>query len=1265
MDAPKLLQPYVPRLVLEWLVLHSDEKHREIEGSLVFVDISGFTKLSERLARRGKVGAEELTDAIATCFTRLLGVAYGNDGGLIKFGGDALLLFFTGAEHAQKAARAAVGMRRALREIGTFDYSGTRVTLRMSVGIMSGVFQFFFVGSEHRELLVTGRAASQTVEMEQTATAGEIVIAPSTAALLRPNVVGDAKGPGRLLKRDPGGLSSSTSNSWLETNDAIIECVPVAIRSRILSESNVPEHKRVTVAFVGFSGIDSLLEEQGPDEVALVLDQLVRTVQSAAAANGVTFLGSDIDRDGGKIILSAGAPDSAGDDEERMLLTLRNVFDSKLKLSIRAGVNRGAVFAGDIGPPYRRTYTVMGDAVNLAARLMGKAAPGQIIASPSVLNASHSRFSTTALEPFTVKGKSKPVQAHVVGEVSSGGRGVDFASMPFVGRQREMAVLAEALREVIEGRGRLIEIVGEPGVGKSRLASQARALLARDVRRGTMVCELYKSSTPYAAWNLPLRAAIGIDRNASDAEILETLSNVVRQLAPQQLPWLSLIARAFGVEAPPSPEVLQLDEKFVGERLRDAVASLLEVALDTPVMLLVEDAHWMDEASADLMHHLVREIGEHPWVVVTIRREGPGGFHAAQQERFTQLHLEPLTLQESSELIDQLTEQSPLTPHDSQALCARAGGNPMYLAELVAAAQQAGTIEGLPDSVESLVTARIDRLEPADRLLLRELSVLGSSFDWMLARSVIDGFPTPEDRIWERLAGLIAFDARGSVQFSNLLVRDTAYEGLPFRKRRELHALAGTTIESSGQAEDQAAILSLHFLSAGRFVEAWRYARTAADKARDIYANVDAAVLYERAIDSARKAGTVRSEELATTYETLGDVRVRIGEYSKAGAAYKAARSMLDGDAIGTARLLQKEGGVAQLSGRYSDALRWLRRAQDALGKDGTQEHRAQRARLAVAYASVRKDQGRPVDVIASSRNAIAQAEDCADKQTLAHAYLLLDTGLIAMGKPDEATYSHRALKLYEELGDLAGQAMLLNNLGTQAYWQGRWDESRMFYERGQAACEKAGDIVVASIVASNIAEILSDQGHFADAEPLFRYALRVARAAGRQSSTAYTLSNLGRLAYRQGHFDEGMSLLEQARQIFEESGSVSQVFETDARIAECMVMSRRPTDAIEVLRRIQERSRSYDAGVVAAISARVKGAALRQLGELEQASASLDEALAAARSRSEPLEEALSLREKAVISKLRGNEENDELQASRAILERLGVITEFQFGAI
>ena len=380
------LVPHMPRLVLRWLNEEPERTARSIDGTVVFVDISGFTALSERLARNGRVGAEEITEILGQLFTRLLAVAYGNGGMLIKFGGDALLLLFEGDDHARRGARAAYGMRRELRAVGSVSSSAGSVRLRMSVGIHSGRFDVFLVGSSHRELMMTGPAVSTAVQMEGTAGAGQIVVSRATAEHLPPGSVGQPIGAGLLLRSEPpANVVQEPGPPPPPPGDLVLSCVPLAVRRSLLAGQIEPEHRPVTVAFIHFDGTDAAIVEHGIEAMAADLLSLIGQTQALADKNGVSFLSSDIDHDGGKLILVAGAPDMLGDDEERMLVTVRALLDQPLPMPVRIGVNAGHVFAGEVGPHYRRTYTVMGDTVNLAARLMASASPEASSTRPSAV----------------------------------------------------------------------------------------------------------------------------------------------------------------------------------------------------------------------------------------------------------------------------------------------------------------------------------------------------------------------------------------------------------------------------------------------------------------------------------------------------------------------------------------------------------------------------------------------------------------------------------------------------------------------------------------------------------------------------------------------------------------------------------------------------------------------------------------------------------------------------------------------------------------
>ena len=231
------------------------------------------------------------------------------------------------------------------------------------------------------------------------------------------------------------------------------------------------------MAFIHYDGTDRLIAEEGPEEAARQLDVLVTHVQGAADRQGVTFLATDADKDGGKIILTAGAPSSSGDDEHRMLLAVREIMDADNPLPIRIGVNQGSVFVGEVGPHYRRTFTVMGDAVNLAARLMAKAAPGEIYTTPDLLARSQTGFAATELEPFFVKGKAKPVRAVRLGAKTRDVTGGGDDELPFVGRGPELAELEEIAS--VAAAARWWRSSARPGVGKSRLAGRLREVTDR------------------------------------------------------------------------------------------------------------------------------------------------------------------------------------------------------------------------------------------------------------------------------------------------------------------------------------------------------------------------------------------------------------------------------------------------------------------------------------------------------------------------------------------------------------------------------------------------------------------------------------------------------------------------------------------------------------------------------------------------------------------------------------------------------------------
>jgi class 3 adenylate cyclase/tetratricopeptide (TPR) repeat protein len=1205
------LAPYVPRLVIDWLRTTPDARHRSVDGTLAFVDISGFTKLTERLARKGKVGAEEMSDLLHATFTALLGVAYADGAGLVKWGGDAVLLLFDGPEHAARACRAAHRMRETMREVGRLSTTAGPVTLRMSVGVHSGSFDFFLVGdpAEHRELIVSGPAATKTAAMEATANAGQVAVSTATAALLDPRVLGAPTEGGFLLRRAPDADSDGAPPAPDTTGLDLRRVIPPRIRDAIGAGAGSAEHRTATIAFVEFSGTDALVEAHGPDRLADALDECIQVVQHAVAAHDVTFFETDINRDGGKVMLTAGAPLATEHDEEHMLRAARQIVERAGVLPLRVGVNRGGVFANDFGPEFRRTYSVKGDAVNLAARVMGRAAHGQVVATLAVLERSDTVFDLSVLPPFTVKGKSQPVNAAVVGPVA-GTRRDDAASVPLIGREAELAVLLEALAEAREGLGRAVAVVGEPGIGKSRLVNELRSR-APDATTIAVACNEYESTTPYATVRSLLREVLGVARSATPEVAHLALFEAVADAAPALIAWLPALGPVLDREIPDTVETARVDVRFRKTRLEEVANEVLAALLPAITLMLIDDAHLMDDASADLVARLVgNNIAERPWLVVMTRRDAPTGF-VPRADSMTIVRPSPLDAANSLALLRASSEAVPLLPHAMELLARRAEGNPFFLRTLVQTAIELGGVDALPDSVEGLLNSQLDALPKDARDVLRHAAVLGTEFSSADLHAVLGdrGGESAVDPA-RTLAEFVEAGSGDRLRFRHALVRDAAYAGLPVRLRRTLHKRAGEQLESSVTApQELAELLSLHYYEAGVMDRAWTYSVVAAERAEHKYAFVEAAEFLIRATDAARDT-EVDDLALSHAFESLADAHLHVGGLARARTAYRSARQLISGDAVHTADLLRKEALVEQRLDRVPQALRTLTRALHVLDTEFALDATAERARLGCAYARCREKQGRYREAVRWGRQAEETARAAGDRRALAEAYEALHSATSMAGFEQPRPYGRLALELFEELGDREAQSRGLNNLGVLAWFEGHGNEALEMFERSRDAAAEAGDTLGAAASAHNVGDVLLRQGRLAEAEAVLRPLLTVFKGLGSEEYWASTLRWLGLTAVRSGRSDEGRDQIEQARAIFTELGLASEIAETDTAVAELLLATGHPAEAAELATDAGLRATALDAGYLLPTLYRLRGAALLAAGEFELGRDALEDAM-------------------------------------------------------
>jgi tetratricopeptide (TPR) repeat protein len=685
----------------------------------------------------------------------------------------------------------------------------------------------------------------------------------------------------------------------------------------------------------------------------------------------------------------------------------------------------------------------------------------------------------------------------------------------------------------------------------------------------------------------------------------------------------------------------------------------------------------MDDASSELLRYLGTQLPTRPWLACTTRRPGEDGFAAATGTPplpALTLRLEPLPEDDAKALAVAAAGDRRLTEDEVAALMERAAGNPLFLQRLASVGEMSEEAEELPETVEALVATRIDQLGPGDRALLRWASVLGVSFSGSLIAEVLedDAEVGAASEAWERLGEFVERDpdVPGAFRFRHALIRDAAYEGLSFKRRRELHGRVAEVMERSrgDRPEEVAELLSLHYFNAGRWDEAWTYSRAAGEKAAAVHANAEAATFFERALEAARSIEVPPSESYEVA-SALGDARLLLGKYEGATAAYRVAQEHVAADdPYSAARLVIKQMDVPHRLKRYPQALRYLTRGLRFL--EGVEDVAAAaiRAELCAWYGRIRIYQQRYEDAIEWATRAIAEAERSAGTAdvSLARAYFVLDLADIGLGRESDDRYAERALELFERVGYLRGVSATVNLFTARAYLSGRWEESLLLEQRSRDVDEKIGDSYSAALGDLNMGEILADQGHALEAEFRAREALRVWKAPGADAGliAAEATRLLGYVLAQQGRFDVAMPLLEESRDAFREAEDHSEEFESELRIAQCLLLQGDAEGALDhASTAASEVDRSRDPMLVAALQ-RVRGLALMESGRLEEAADALQASLAIAQARepdanlrSADYELGLTYDALERLAERTGRRDEDYAARRDAILESLGVV--------
>jgi len=664
-----------------------------------------------------------------------------------------------------------------------------------------------------------------------------------------------------------------------------------------------------------------------------------------------------------------------------------------------------------------------------------------------------------------------------------------------------------------------------------------------------------------------------------------------------------------------------------------------------PDKLLVEidDVHHMDKASAELLAHTARGLASRPWLFAIGRRPLSTGFEAAESPEAVRIDLNPIAPQDALRLAQLATAQSPLPAHVLDVVAKRSGGNPQFLRDLLRSAIDSGGTADLPESAEAATITRIDTLAPDDRALVRRVAVFGLTFhprmlSWLY--SAEDG-PAPDAAALSRLHELFEEEPDGYLRFRHTLLRDSAYEGLPFKLRRQLHGAVAAHIEEEMDfPEEAAATLSLHYLEAGEFQPAWRYATAAAKRAEAVYAFIEAASLYMRALEAGRQIEDVGGKEIATVHEALGDAWRRAGEFRKASEAYDAARKLVASDPFADAELLLKLSHMEEKLGKYELAKQWAEQGRATLqGLEGVEAAR-QAVRAGAWHAILLQYEGKHAEAIESAERIVAEAEAVDDPEALGDAYFVMAWAYGDLGKEGALPLMKRSLEFYQRSGNRNRQADVLANIGAISYWEGNWDDALSYFEQGRVEAVKIGDTVAAALARDNSADILIDRGEWAEAEALLKETLPLWKASQWRYYLAGCQWYLGRASLCLGRYDEAIAHLQEAKANFTHVGAEEQIPTLEARIAECMVGKGDVDAALELVRGLISRaSESNGVARVVPLLERVQAHALLKQGDLWGARDSLEASLAAARERKELFEATLTMLSLIALDRLEGVE--------------------------
>lgn len=973
------------------------------------------------------------------------------------------------------------------------------------------------------------------------------------------------------------------------------------------------QRRSVTVLFVDLSGYTSLSERLSDEDLYSMVQQFINVL-----VNDVYKYEGMVDKlTGDGLMALFGAPIAYENNAERAVRSALDMLKDVQQLSstlnlpagelrIHVGLHSGSVIVGGLGGDGLMNYTAIGDSVNLARRLEEAAAPGEVLVSDSVYRQTHRLFTFDHLPPIAMKHISQPVQPYRLVAPKAAPmtmRGIDGLSAPMIGREREFRQVQELVERLIQERiGGLLLLAGEGGMGKSRMIRELKHALVDEPLRVIEGQSLtYRKSIAYWIFQDVLRNALAISNDSAEPQVRRRLEEVLVKLfgeaGREKLPYLEHLL-GYAISDPVTAERIRyLDSGQLRQLIFLAVRDFLTALARTrPLLLILEDLHWADEASLELVRFLMDSTRSTPLLILAVSRPVEGGAlqalheRASQRlgERYTFLRLQALPPNESEHLLHALLAIADLPASLREQMIERSAGLPLYLEEILRMLIEDHTIQqqdgvwmmapgadrkniGVPQTLQGLILARFDRLPSLQRQILQTAAVVGYQFNRRVLGEVLraQNQHIPLDDVEDALQALIEKefidlppDARSSVtnaleevpyQFKHVLVCDAVYSTLLQRDRQGLHTQVGQAIERlyEDRIDGQIEVLASHYLRSALLERALHYLILAGQKSARSYINEQALQWFQQALEILQKT-TPTAEQVLQVHSGLGEALRTAGEYAAArenfqrglstlGVQNLADRSQarpLDPQRARTiSQLLCKVSSTYVSQGNYDNALEYLQLAQKLLPVENT-AFDSDRASILNETGWIFFHRGEFDQAEAILQDGLRLAEQTGQLDVIASILNRLAGILYQRDAIEQATrYLMRSLRLREEIGDIVAVARVNNNLGLLSWKSGNLQPALEHFQRSYRLQQNLGDVEGLIMVQTNLGLIEMDCGNLAGAQQHFFDALQSAQLIGQHFLVAMAYLHLALFHVYAENWQTALEYGRRAQHGFEELG--------------------------------------------------------------------------------------------------------------------------------